>query len=55
MEYTQTNTLPTLDTTNKQQMLAYEFIAHTNSSFFLTGRAGSGKTTFLSNVQKLVK
>lgn len=55
MENTQTNTLPTLDTTNKQQMLAYELIAHTNSSFFLTGRAGSGKTTFLNNVQNLVK
>ena len=27
------------------QMLAYELIANTNSSFFLTGRAGTGKTT----------
>lgn len=35
---------------NEQQMLAYELIAHTNSSFFLTGRAGSGKTTFLQKV-----
>lgn len=34
-------------------MLAYELIAHTNSSFFLTGRAGTGKTTFLHNVQKM--
>ena len=35
-------------------MLAYELIANTNSSFFLTGRAGTGKTTFLRNVQKMV-
>lgn len=45
----------TLDTTNKEQMLAFELIANTNSSFFLTGRAGTGKTTFLNNVQKIVK
>ena len=44
-----------LDTTNEQQMLAYELVANTNSSFFLTGRAGTGKTTFLHNVQKMVK
>lgn len=49
------NNTPSLDATNKQQMLAYELIANTNSSFFLTGRAGSGKTTFLNNVQKMVK
>ena len=44
----------TLDKENKQQMLAYELIVNTNSSFFLTGRAGTGKTTFLRNVQKMV-
>ena len=44
----------TLDTQNRQQMLAYELIANTNSSFFLTGRAGTGKTTFLRKVQKMV-
>lgn len=43
-----------IDTQNKQQVLAYELIANTNSSFFLTGRAGTGKTTFLRNVQKMV-
>ena len=43
-----------IDTQNKQQVLAYELIANTNSSFFLTGRAGTGKTTFLRNVQKIV-
>ena len=39
------------DNENKELMLAYELIANTNSSFFLTGRAGTGKTTFLRNVQ----
>ena len=43
-----------IDTQNKQQMQAYDLIANTNSSFFLTGRAGTGKTTFLRNVQKMV-
>ena len=36
-------------------MLAYELIANTNSSFFLTGRAGTGKTTFLRKVQQMVE
>ena len=44
----------TFDTQNKHQMLAYELIANTNCSFFLTGRAGTGKTTFLRKVQKMV-
>ena len=43
-----------IDTENKQQVMAFELIANTNSSFFLTGRAGTGKTTFLRNVQKMV-
>ena len=43
----------TIDKENKEQMLAYELIANTNSSFFLTGRAGTGKTTFLRKVQKM--
>ena len=43
-----------IDTQNKQQVMAFELIANTNSSFFLTGRAGTGKTTFLRHVQKIV-
>ena len=45
---------PQIDKENKEQLLAYELIANTNSSFFLTGRAGTGKTTFLHNVQEMV-
>ena len=43
-----------IDQENRQQLQAYDLIANTNSSFFLTGRAGTGKTTFLRNVQKMV-
>ena len=35
-----------------QQQQAYDLIEKTNTSFFLTGRAGTGKTTFLRRVQK---
>ena len=42
-----------LDKTNSRQQQAYELVAHTNQSFFLTGRAGTGKTTFLKKVQEM--
>ena len=29
---------------------AWEFVEHTGKSIFLTGKAGTGKTTFLKNV-----
>lgn len=45
---------PQIDLENHEQQLAFDLVANTNSSFFLTGRAGTGKTTFLQNVQKLV-
>ena len=49
-----TNTTFTgLDETNNRQQQAYELVAHTNQSFFLTGRAGTGKTTFLKKVQEM--
>lgn len=44
----------TIDTQNKEQMYALDLIENTNSCFFLTGRAGTGKTTFLRNVQQMV-
>ena len=43
-----------IDTQNKHQVMAFELIANTNRSFFLTGRAGTGKTTFLRKVQQMV-
>ena len=37
---------------NKELMQAYRLLKNTNTSFFLTGRAGTGKTTFVKNAQK---
>lgn len=45
----------TFDLENKEMCNAYDLIAKTNNSFFLTGRAGTGKTTFLQKVQECVK
>ena len=36
---------------NSEQELAKKLIALTNQSFFLTGRAGTGKTTFVKYIQ----
>ena len=43
-----------IDQLNNEQILAFNLIDNTSSSFFLTGRAGTGKTTFLKNIQKVV-
>lgn len=40
------------DNENTQQKMAFDLVCNTNSSFFLTGRAGTGKTTFLKRIQK---
>lgn len=42
------------DTTNQEMQNAYDLIAKTNKSFFLTGRAGTGKTTFLKSIRQNV-
>lgn len=39
-------------TSNPQLALAFEFIQHTNKNIFLTGKAGTGKTTFLHRVKE---
>ncbi len=36
---------------NAQIKLAYEFVQYTNKNIFLTGKAGTGKTTFLNNLK----
>ncbi|TDU33828.1 HRDC domain-containing protein [Gelidibacter sediminis] len=38
--------------TNKELELAKDFVNNTNRSIFLTGKAGTGKTTFLHNLKK---
>lgn len=42
------------DVENSEMRYAYELIARTDKSFFLTGRAGTGKTTFLHQVQECI-
>ena len=36
---------------NKELELAWQFVNHTNRSIFLTGKAGTGKTTFLHRLK----
>jgi hypothetical protein len=38
--------------TNPQLETAYEFVRNTNQNIFLTGKAGTGKTTFLTELRK---
>ena len=38
---------------NEQLKIATEFIQFTNKNIFLTGKAGTGKTTFLHNLRKI--
>ena len=44
-----------IDHENAAQMQALDIVKNTNYSFFLTGRAGTGKTTFLHYIRKHVK
>lgn len=37
---------------NNELQLAEEFVQHTNCNIFLTGKAGTGKTTFLHKIKK---
>lgn len=40
------------DTSNKAFQLASDFIQYTQRSVFLTGKAGTGKTTFLKYIKE---
>ncbi|MEZ4990971.1 MAG: HRDC domain-containing protein [Saprospiraceae bacterium] len=40
--------------TNPQLELAFEYVSQTNKNIFLTGKAGTGKTTFLHRVKREV-
>lgn len=42
----------TIDTANKEQQLAYELVEKTARCVFITGKAGTGKTTFIKRIQK---
>lgn len=39
--------------TNEQLELAYDFLRYTGENLFLTGKAGTGKTTFLRNLKQM--
>lgn len=41
-----------MDAVNPELRLAEDFVVHTGCSIFLTGRAGTGKTTFLQGLKK---
>lgn len=43
-----------IDQENVEQQKAFELVAHTNTSLFITGKAGTGKTTFIRGIQKAV-
>ena len=42
----------TLDITNLEQQKAFGLVANTNTSLFITGKAGTGKTTFVKRIQQ---
>lgn len=44
----------TFDPNNSEQQKAFNLVANTNTSLFITGKAGTGKTTFIKNIQKEV-
>ena len=44
-----------LDTQNVEQQKAFDLVANTNTSFFITGKAGTGKTTFIKRIQNEIK
>lgn len=43
------------ETLNKEQQKAFELVKNTNSSLFITGKAGTGKTTFVMRIQEEIK
>lgn len=45
----------TIDKTNKEQLMAYDIVANTNKCIFITGKAGTGKTTFIQLIQQEIK
>lgn len=41
-----------IDHANVEQQKAFDLVAYTNTSLFITGKAGTGKTTFVKRIQK---
>ncbi|MCY7358745.1 MAG: helix-turn-helix domain-containing protein [Rudanella sp.] len=45
--------MPTAPAVNDKLVLATDFVLHTRNNIFLTGKAGTGKTTFLHTIKQL--
>lgn len=45
----------TTESFNKEQQKAFELVKDTNTTFFITGKAGTGKTTFVKRIQQEIK
>jgi hypothetical protein len=43
-----------IDQENVEQQKAFDLVAYTNASLFITGKAGTGKTTFIKGIQEIV-
>ena len=41
-----------IDTQNVEQLKAFDLVAKTNTCLFITGKAGTGKTTFIKRIQE---
>lgn len=50
-----TSAAPAPDLDNHEFQQALQLLTHTNHSVFLTGKAGTGKSTFLRHVCKVTK
>ena len=42
------------DQNNKEQQMAFDLVKKTNKSLFITGKAGTGKTTFIKLIQEKI-
>ena len=49
------NLIMRFDKSNKEQQQAFELVAKTNNCLFITGKAGTGKTTFIKWIMKEIK
>ena len=41
-----------IDRNNVEQQMAFDIVANTNTCLFITGKAGTGKTTFVKRIQE---
>lgn len=44
-----------IDRNNVEQQMAFDIVANTNTCLFITGKAGTGKTTFIKRIQEEIK